>query len=124
MGRMTEDYRAHLAAWQAGDMEKALTYIDDDIVWYPNRSMEPIRGKAAMRAFLEKFDRGMTEVFYEQTHMVEAGDLLFVEGTENYTKKGRKVRLPYAGVVVWRNGRAVEWRDYFDMKQLEAQLAA
>jgi limonene-1,2-epoxide hydrolase len=123
MGILADNYRAHLAAWQARDLELALSYIDDDIVWYPNRSMEPIRGKAAMRAFLEKWGRGMSDIHYEQSHVVESGDLLFVEGRESYVKKGRRITVPYAGVVVWRDGKAVEWRDYFDLKQLEAQLA-
>lgn len=123
MGTLKDNYRAHLAAWQARDIDLALSYIADDIVWYPNRSMEPIRGKAAMRTFLEKWGRGMSDIRYEQLHMVEAGDVLLVEGTETYSRKGRQVTVPYAGVVVWRDGKAVEWRDYFDMKQLEAQLA-
>lgn len=123
MGTLADLYRAHLAAWQARDVETALSYIDDDIVWYPNRSMEPIRGKAAMRAFLVKWGQGMTDIRYEQSNMLESGNLLFVEGRESYVKRGKRVSVPYAGVVLWRDGRAVEWRDYFDLKQLEAQLA-
>jgi limonene-1,2-epoxide hydrolase len=123
MGVMSDNYRAHLDAWRRGDVETALSYIDDDILWYPNRSMRPVRGKGPMREFLAKFAAGMSDIFYEQSLMIEQGNLLFVEGTENYTKNGRKISVPYAGVVEWRNGRAVSWRDYFDLKSLERQLA-
>jgi limonene-1,2-epoxide hydrolase len=123
MGMMSDTYKESLAAWVRGDRDAMAKAYADDIVWYPNRSMDPVHGKAAMMEFMVKFGRGMTDVYYEQTNMVESGNLLFVEGTENYTKKGRKVRLPYAGVVEFRDGKIIAWRDYFDMKSLEAQLA-
>jgi limonene-1,2-epoxide hydrolase len=124
MGVLSDNYKKHLAAWREGDVEKALSYIDDNIVWYPNRSMNPVNGKAAMREFLGKFAKGMTDILYEQSLMIEQGNLLFVEGTENYTKKGKRISVPYAGVVEWKDGKAVMWRDYFDLKSLEKQLAA
>ena len=124
MGKMSDDYKAHLAAWQRGDMEAALSYIDDNIEWYPNRSMRVVNGKAKMREFLGKFATGMSEIFYEQSLMIEQGNLLFDEGTENYTKNGKKITVPYAGVVEWKDGKAIMWRDYFDLKSLEKQLTA
>ena len=30
------------------------------------------------------------------------------------TTEGRRVVIPYAGVLAFRDGRIVEWRDYFD----------
>ena len=123
MGAMSDDYRAHLAAWKRGDVEAALSYIDDNIIWYPNRSMRPVNGKDAMRAFLAKFAAGMSEKRYEQINMIEQGNMLFIEGSENYVKNGKQVTVPYAGIVEWRDGKAVNWRDYFDLKSLEKQLA-
>ncbi len=123
MGQLSDHYRAHLEAWKRGDTEAALSYIDENIVWYPNRSMRPVNGKPAMRVFLEKFGKGMSDKHYEQTHMIEQGSMLFVEGSENYTKNGKRISVPYAGVIEWRDGKAVNWRDYFDLKSLEKQLA-
>lgn len=124
MGQMTDNYRAHLDAWTKGDIDKAFSYIDDNIVWYPNRSMRPIEGKAAMRAFIEKWGKGMSDIAYKQDLLIEQGNFLFVEGSEAYTKNGKRVETHYAGVVEWKNGKAVAWRDYFDLKTLEKQLAA
>ena len=123
MASLSELYRAHLAAWAAGDVDAALSYMADDIVWYPNRAMRPIIGKDAVRAFVAKFARGMENISFTQTHMIEHGNILFVEGVETYTKAGKQVNTPYAGVVEWRDGQAVNWRDYFDLKTLDAQLA-
>ena len=124
MGKMSDAYKKSLNAWARGDVEGMFADYADDIVWYPNRSMNPIRGKATMREFMAKFGKGMSDIRYEQTHMVESGNLLFVEGTENYTKKGKRICVPYAGVVEFRDGKFVAWRDYFDLKSLEAALAA
>ena len=124
MGKMSQIYKDSLDAWGRGDVEGMSAPYADDIVWYPNRSMRPVQGKAAMLGFMQKFGAGMTDMFYEQTLMIEQGNMLFVEGTENYTKKGKKISVPYAGVVEFRGDKIVAWRDYFDLKSLEAQLAA
>ena len=123
MASLSELYRAHLQAWAAGDVETALSYMAEDIIWYPNRAMRPIVGKGAVREFVAKFARGMENISFTQTHMIENGNILFIEGVETYTKGGRQVNTPYAGVVEWRDGQAVNWRDYFDLKTLDAQLA-
>ncbi|MBU3738055.1 MAG: nuclear transport factor 2 family protein [Rhodoferax sp.] len=123
MGAMSDAYRKSLDAWSRGDVEGMFADYADDVVWYPNRSMRPVHGKEAMRAFMAKFAKGMSDISYQQTHMVESGNMLFVEGTENYTKNGKKISVPYAGVVEFRDGKFVAWRDYFDLKSLEAELA-
>jgi len=122
MGAMSDAYKKSLEAWARGDVEGMFADYADDVVWYPNRSMRPVHGKESMRTFMAKFAKGMSDIAYEQTHMVESGNLLFVEGTENYTKNGKKISVPYAGVVEFRDGKFVAWRDYFDLKHLEAQL--
>ena len=87
---LSDLYRAHLVAWARADMDDALSYMADDIIWYPNRAMRPIVGKDAVRAFVTKFGRGMTNISFEQTLMIEQGSLLFVEGIERYTKKASR----------------------------------
>ena len=123
MASLSELYRAHLKAWAEGDVETALSYMAEDIIWYPNRAMRPIIGKAAVRDFVAKFAKGMENISFTQTHMIEAGNILFIEGVETYIKAGKQVNTAYAGVVEWRDGQAVNWRDYFDLKTLDAQLA-
>lgn len=124
MKTKSQIYKDSLDAWCRGDVQAMSEPYAEDIVWYPNRSMRPIHGKAAMLGFMEKFGGGMTDMRYEQTLMIEKDNMLFVEGSENYTKKGKAISIPYAGVLEFRGDQIVAWRDYFDMKSLEAQLAA
>ena len=65
----------------------------------------------------------MENISFTQSLMIEHGDILFIEGIESYTKGGKTVTTHYAGVVEWHDGKAVNWRDYFDLKTLDAQLA-
>jgi limonene-1,2-epoxide hydrolase len=123
MGIMTENYKKHLDAFTRGDIDEAFSYIHDDIVWYPNRSMRPVHGKKAMREFIDKWSREMSGMDYKQTLIIEHGNFLFVEGTEKYVRGGKPVETFYAGVVEWKDGKAIAWRDYFDLKTLEKQLA-
>ncbi len=124
MKTMSQIYKDSLDAWCRGDVEAMSEPYAEDIVWYPNRSMRPVHGKAGMLGFMQKFGGGMTDMRYEQTLLIEKDNMLFVEGSENYTKKGKKISIPYAGVLEFKGDKIVAWRDYFDLKSLDAQLAA
>jgi limonene-1,2-epoxide hydrolase len=40
---------------------------------------------------------------------------VFLEGVDDFvTNEGRRVVLPYAGVLAFKGERISEWRDYFD----------
>lgn len=124
MPSKSEIYQESLAAFCRGDFEAATACYADDIVAYPNRAMRPMLGRATMQAFMQKFGAGMEDARYAPSLMVESGDFLFVEGTETYRKNGRSVSIPYAGVMEFRGDKIIGWRDYFDLKSLEKQLAA
>ena len=123
MKTKSQIYKDSLDAWGRGDVQGMAAPYADDIEWYPNRSMRPIKGKAAMLEFMAKFGAGMSNPQYTQSLMIEKDNMLFVEGVESYTKNGRLVSVPYAGVVEFRGETIVAWRDYFDLKSLEKQLA-
>ena len=123
MKTKSQIYKDSLDAWGRGDVQGMAAPYADDIEWYPNRSMRPIKGKAAMLEFMAKFGAGMSNPQYTQSLMIEKDNMLFVEGVESYTKTGRLVSVPYAGVVEFRGETIVAWRDYFDLKSLEKQLA-
>lgn len=109
-------------AFARGDIPGAMTYCTDDVVW-DNVPMKPIEGKPAVQGFLEKFARGMRNPVYERTNVMELGNLVMVEGVENYEKHGKAVRVPYMAAFEFREGRICEWRDYFDLATVERQLA-
>ena len=110
------------ACWSNGDIAGSMALCTDDIVW-DNVPMKPIEGKAAIEAFLTKFAKGMSDVHYDIHGFMQDDDRLMLEGVENYTKKGRKVSVPYMASFDFRDGQICAWRDYFDLATVERQLA-
>jgi len=124
MKTKSQIYRDALAAWSRGDIQAMLDNYHQDVVWYPNRALRAVQGKTAIVAFMAKFGQGMSELNYEQSLLIEQGNMLFVEGTERYVKNGRAVSVPYAGVVEFQGNKIIAMRDYFDLQSLEKQLIA
>lgn len=108
-------------AWAAGDLDGSLAYCTDDIVW-DNVPLKPFEGKERVRDFLEKFARGMSNTRYDIRNHLESGDLLMLEGVENYDKGEHSVSVPYMALFKFRGGRIAEMRDYFDLATVERQL--
>lgn len=117
----TDRIRAYYAAWIKDDLSGVLDLCTDDVV-ATNVPIGPLRGKAAVREFFDKFGRGMTDKKYSVEHILEAGDIAVVEGVENYRKNGKAVSLPYMSVFRFRGDKICEWRDYFDLLTVNRQL--
>ncbi|MBJ7413514.1 MAG: nuclear transport factor 2 family protein [Phenylobacterium sp.] len=112
-------------AWQAKDVDRVLDFMADDIVWhYAVAVMPPVRGKAAARKLLERFQADMHRIEWRIFAHAEAGDRLFVEGVDDYrTAEGRRVATPYAGVLDFRGDLIAAWRDYVDLSVMTQQKA-
>jgi limonene-1,2-epoxide hydrolase len=52
------------------------------------------------------------------------GDTVFLERTDRHQLARGWVELPVVGVFVVREGRIVEWRDYFDFATIQNGFAA
>jgi limonene-1,2-epoxide hydrolase len=83
-----------------------------------------LRGKAEVARFLGKFGVGMADKRYDMQDLVVQGDVVMLEGVENYIKDGKAVSLPFMTVFRFRDGQIASWRDYFDMGSLLKQLDA
>jgi limonene-1,2-epoxide hydrolase len=112
--------RAYYAAWAADDLEAVLALCTDDVV-ANNVPMGAIHGKPAVRDFLTRFGKGMTEKRYDVARILEHGDSAVVEGVENYLKSGKRVSLPYMSTFLFRGPLIREWRDYFDIQTVLRQ---
>jgi len=113
------DYRAIaqavIEAWRGKDLEGMLSHIDENIVWHSHVSSPPIVGKAAMREFAGKLTAQMNDIRWRIFDTAQNDDRLYLEGVDDFvTTEGRRVVLPYAGVLVFRGALISEWRDYFD----------
>lgn len=110
------------ARWCEGDIAGAMAECTDDVVW-DNVPMNVIEGRPAVQAFLEKFANGLSDPHYDIRNVLEKDDVLMIEGVENYTKNGRNVSVPYMASFKFRDGKICLWRDYFDLRTVERQLA-
>ena len=65
MKTKSQIYKDSLDAWGRGDVQGMSAPYADDIEWYPNRSMRPVKGKTAMLEFMAKFGAGMSIWLYQ-----------------------------------------------------------
>ena len=109
-----------IEAWKRGDIDTVLDQLADDVVYHFHVGSRPLEGRAHIRRFLEKFGAGQIQIAWRITRHVEAGDTLFVEGVDDYVNAdGVRMRVPYAGVFEFENGKVLRWRDYVDSQAVE-----
>lgn len=114
-GAHYEAVKAVITGWRRGDRKAVVDLCADDIVWHSHVGSPPIVGKAATEKFMTALAGQMLDVRWRIFHYAEAGDAAFTEGVDDFmTPEGRRVTLPYAGIMRFRDGKIVEWRDYFD----------
>ena len=105
--------RRFLSAWERRDTDLIVdTFADDGV--YHSTPLEPIEGRAAIRAFVEAFadvPPGRLEIH----HQVASERVVMNERTDYITLNGRPVVLPIAGVFEIVEGRITAWREYFDL---------
>ena len=113
-----------IRAWQKHDIDAVLGMVAEDVVWYPAVGSPPVQGRDGMRKVLEQFAPKRKEENWKIFHHAVNGDRLFVEGVDDYVDdQGRRVAVPYAGVVEYRDGLVSGWRDYFDISTLNRMKA-
>lgn len=123
MGRCYATLLKVIETWQAKDVEGVLAHMHDDIVWhYAAAAMPPIRGKAMARKLLSRFQEDMHGIQWRIFAHAEVGDTLFIEGVDDYqSSEGRRIAAPYAGVLDFRDGLIIGWRDYVDIGVIAQQ---
>jgi len=125
LGRRYAILRQVIKAWQAKDVDRVLAHMHDDIVWhYAAAAQPPVRGKAAARKLLERFQLDMHGIEWRIFAHSESGDRLFIEGVDDYrTTDGHRVAAPYAGVLEFDGDLIIGWRDYVDLGVIAEQKA-
>lgn len=125
MSEAAEVVRTVLAALNRGDLEAALRYCADDIVlWAPGPSPAGIelRGKDALRAFLEASERAWPDSWAAVRTFVADGEEVAVELVATATHRGERVTQPMAAFFTVRDGLIVRQACYFDLAGLLALL--
>jgi limonene-1,2-epoxide hydrolase len=119
-----ETIRAFLAAVDANDLERIMGCFAEDAV-YHNIPVQPVTGTAAIRAVLQSFLSLASEVQWVTHHLAVTPDgVVLTERTDRFLVRGKWIELPVMGAFEVADGRITAWRDYFDMKQFQDQMAA
>ncbi len=105
-----------ILAWRKLDVEKVMSYVADDIVWYTHAGGKPpLVGKTAVREFVTTLGKGIKDNEWRVFAMTEHGDTVYCEGVDDFKLlDGKQITVPYLGMMKVRDGLVTEWRDYFD----------
>ena len=112
--------RQFLEVCVRADPDEFASYFTADAIW-SNSPWPPVIGRDAIRETLRRGAKQMTALPWDVRYIVAAGDVVMTERVDNFLVNGRRVKVPCMGVFELRDGKIAAWRDYWDLKQFEAQ---
>ena len=124
------------AAWNSHDAERVLELVTDDIVYDDSAWPETMRGKAAVREFIDHTWRAFPDLTFESVggaHVASDGPraAFWWKGTGTHTgpidppgipPTGRRLEFEGADFHEYRDGKLARLRIVFDMSDLGRQL--
>jgi limonene-1,2-epoxide hydrolase len=106
--------RAFCEAIGRKDLDSVSSLLDDGVV-YHNIGSEPAVGRdASLTAVKFQFDT-FEPITFRLRNIVADGDTVLTERVDEVTANGVTAPVPVMGTFEVREGRIVQWRDYFDM---------
>ena len=116
--------RDFCAAWSHADIDTIIDSFTDDAV-YHNMPMDPMTSKEAIRGFIEPFMEPCTGVEWTVSFIAEdANGVVLTERVDAFMFCDKRIALPVMGTFELDNGKIARWRDYFDLRDFENQMAA
>ncbi len=115
--------RRFLEACVRADPDEFASYFTEDAIW-TNSPWPHVVGRDAIRETLRRGAKQMKALPWEIRHIVAAGEVVMTERVDNFLVGNTQVKVPCMGVFELRDGKIAAWRDYWDLKQFEAQLPA
>ena len=106
--------REFIETWPSLDAEALAGFFRDDGC-YHNMPLQPVNGKANIKAFIAAFLATWTHTEWEIRAIAGVGDTVFVERLDKTRTTRGNVDLPCVGVFEMAQGKIQVWRDYFDM---------
>ena len=124
MSNNTEIVSRFIAAWEARDVDAIMAFFAPDAV-YHNMPMPKLVGHAQIREFIQPFVDGADKIAFKVLHSAEnaAGTVLNERVDSFVLKDGKKLAIKVVGIFECSGAKITAWRDYFDMKEFEAQMA-
>jgi len=106
----------------SGDLHGALDLCTDDLE-YDNVPMPTLSGKDAALGFLSGMLTEGVRTAWTVHRQVAGGDVVMNERTDEFWFGDTHIALPVAGVFELRDGLIALWRDFFDLRSFEQQMA-
>jgi limonene-1,2-epoxide hydrolase len=82
------------------------------------------RTDQTLRETLRRGAERMTALPWAIRHIVAEGSVVMTERVDNFVVGQRPVSVPCMGIFELKDGKIAAWRDYWDLKQFEAQVAS
>jgi limonene-1,2-epoxide hydrolase len=98
-------------------------YFTEDAIWW-NAPWPAVKGRAAIRETLRRGAERMSARPPEIRHIVAEGSVVMTERVDNFWVGQRQVSVPCMGIFELEDGKIAAWRDYWDLKQFDAQVAS
>jgi len=99
--------RQFIEACVRAEPDEFSAYFTEDAIWW-NAPWKAVKGRAAIRETMRRGAERMTALPWEIRHIVAEGS----------------VSVPCMGIFELKDGKIAAWRDYWDLKQFEAQVAS
>ncbi len=114
--------RAFCKAGQDLDLDKQMAFIAENAI-YHNMPDEPVNGAKAIRELLAGYAKcEKAEIIIHR--IVEAPDgAVLTERLDRFMMGGKWIDCAVMGSCDIKDGKIVEWRDYYDNLKLRAQMA-
>ena len=117
--------RKVISSWHDADVEGVLACLHEDITWNNSGGMKPpIQGKSQMRKTLEAMKGRLKNNRWRLFDVAAVGDTVWMEGVDEFdTMDGTRIAIPYCGILNYEGGVIRHWREYFDGRLQDEQVA-
>jgi limonene-1,2-epoxide hydrolase len=119
-----ELFLAFCKAGQDRDVEKQMTFIDEDSTYHNMPDAEPIVGRAGIRALLTSY---VTTTEASEIRVLAVAEtssgLVLNERVDRFRVKGGKwIDCPVMNAAEIKDGKIKRWRDYYDAAFVNKQM--
>lgn len=108
-------------AWNKLDVPRIVSLFAEKAKFYPMYSGKPL-GREELQARWTKLLEGCTRLELQVRNMGIIKGAVFVERVDDFDYKGKHGRVPVMAVIEIKNGKIVEWREYYDRNQLLTEM--
>ena len=120
----TKKVMKFIGQWEAQNVDAIVSTFAED-PFYHNIPMEPLTSKQSIREFVEPFLSQATRVEWRVLFIAEDDNgVVLTERIDIFEFGDKRVAVPIMGTFEFEGDKLKRWRDYFDLRDFETQMAA